>query len=153
MNEPKDKIIPPSTGAVDEVSGPHGSVADSESKIVRFAGYRWEGIKVRAYKGSALRGVSRYPLVGESEGTPFHVRYFEVEPGGYTNLERHQHQHVVIPLRGDGEVLFGDRWRPVGFGDVVYIAPDETHQFRALDDEPFGFVCIVSAERDRPIPL
>jgi len=34
---------------------------------------------------------------------------------------------------------------------VVYIAPGDPHQFRNDEgDEPFGFLCIVNAERDRP---
>jgi quercetin dioxygenase-like cupin family protein len=84
---------------------------------------------------------------------PFHLRYFEIEPGGYTTYERHKHQHVVVALRGQGEVRLGDRWEPVNYGDVVYVAPNEPHQFRASGDEPFGFFCIVTADRDRPVPM
>jgi quercetin dioxygenase-like cupin family protein len=81
------------------------------------------------------------------------VRYFEVGPGGYTTHERHEHQHVVIALRGEGEVRLGGEWLPLRFGDVVFVASNDPHQFRALGDEPFGFLCIVDAERDRPVPL
>ena len=39
----------------------------------------------------------------------------------------------------------------VGFGDTVYVAPHEVHQLRnASATEPFGFLCMVDAERDRP---
>ena len=34
--------------------------------------------------------------------------------------------------------------------DTVYVAPWTPHQFLAGDDGPFGFFCIVDAERDRP---
>jgi ribulose-bisphosphate carboxylase large chain len=37
---------------------------------------------------------------GESQR--FHVRYFEIAPGGYSTLEKHEHEHVVIPIRGRG---------------------------------------------------
>ena len=42
--------------------------------------------------------------------------------------------------------------RKFEFGDVIYVAPNDPHQFRNPDDatEPFGFLCIVNAERDRP---
>jgi quercetin dioxygenase-like cupin family protein len=56
-------------------------------------------------------------------------------------------------MRGRGEVRLGDRWEPVSYGDVVYVAANEPHQFHANGDEPFGFFCIVTAERDRPISL
>ena len=58
----------------------------------------------------------------------------------------------MIPQRGRGEVQFGCYVYNVGFGDVVYVAPNDPHQFRNAGDatEPFGFLCIVNAERDRP---
>jgi quercetin dioxygenase-like cupin family protein len=127
----------------------------SESRIFRFRDFRWEGISSVAYKDpdEHWRAVTRQRLVGPDQGTPFHLRYFEVEPGGFTTFERHAHQHVVIAMRGRGEVRLGDGWEPVGYGDVVYVAPNDPHQFRAAGDEPFGFLCIVAAERDRPVPL
>jgi quercetin dioxygenase-like cupin family protein len=124
-------------------------------RVIRFSDFRWEGAKQVTYKdpGDDWRAVTRHGLVGPDEGTPFHLRYFEIEPGGFTTYERHAHQHVVVAVRGQGEVRMGDRWEPVNYGDVVYVAPNDPHQFRAAGDEPFGFLCIVAAERDRPIPL
>ena len=54
--------------------------------------------------------------------------------------------------RGEGEVRLDCRLYRVGFGDVVYVAPGDPHQFLNPRDarEPFGFLCIVNAERDRP---
>jgi quercetin dioxygenase-like cupin family protein len=34
--------------------------------------------------------------------------------------------------------------------DLVHIPAMTWHQFRAPDDAPFGFLCMVNAERDRP---
>jgi quercetin dioxygenase-like cupin family protein len=126
-----------------------------QSRVVRFHDFHWIGVEPRNYKspGDSWRDVTRHPLIGDDQRTPFHVRYFEVGPGGYTTFERHKHQHVVVPIRGRGEVRLGDRWESVGFGDVVYVAPGEPHQFRAVGDEPFGFLCVVDADRDRPVAL
>ncbi|MGD8700211.1 MAG: cupin domain-containing protein [Gemmatimonadales bacterium] len=135
-------------------SGEHSDVSPP-SRVLRCEGFRWAGVLSVSYKdeGESWRAVTRHPLVGVPEGTPFHVRYFEVGPGGYTTHERHEHQHVVIALRGEGEVRLGGEWLPLRFGDVVFVASNDPHQFRALGDEPFGFLCIVDAERDRPVPL
>ena len=55
-------------------------------------------------------------------------------------------------LRGRGEVALGGEVHALSFGDTVYVAPHEVHQFRNVSgDEPFGFLCIVDAERDRPV--
>ncbi len=128
---------------------------ERRSRILRFGDFRWAGVEPREYKDpdARWRDVVRHVLAGPEEDAPFHVRYFEVGPGGYTTFERHEHEHVVVVFRGRGRVRLGERWEPLGFGDVVYVAPNEPHQFRAGDDEPFGFLCIVSADRDRPNPL
>ena len=127
----------------------------AQSRILRFTDHTWTGVRPIAYKepGEDWNSVTRHPLVGADEGTPFHVRYFEIEPGGHSSFERHEHQHAVIVIRGRGAVRFGEGWEDVGFGDVVYVTGDAPHQFRAVGDEPFGFICVVAAERDRPIPL
>jgi ribulose-bisphosphate carboxylase large chain len=113
-------------------------------------------VPVLEYKPAADHhcGVLRSILVGQGgERTSFHARYFEIAPGGHTTLERHQHEHVVVVLRGAGEVILGDAVHPLGFGDTVYVAPQEVHQFRNPSAEPFGFLCLVDAVRDRPVPV
>jgi len=127
----------------------------TRSRVIRCRDFSWEGVDPKRYKADdpRWRGVLRYALVGPDPDAPFHVRYFEVEPDGFTTFERHRHQHVVIAIRGRGEVRLGDERAEIGFGDVVYVAPQEPHQFRAVGDEPLGFICIVPAERDRPVPL
>jgi quercetin dioxygenase-like cupin family protein len=125
------------------------------SRILRFHNFRWDGVEPKAYKDPDERwsDVKRHGLIGSDTDATFRVRYFEVGPGGYTTHERHRHEHVVVAIRGSGEVRLEDRWEPVGFGDVVYVSPNSPHQFRAVGEEPFGFLCIVDAERDRPVPL
>jgi ribulose-bisphosphate carboxylase large chain len=126
------------------------------SKVLRFHDHAWSGVPPRPYKdepGGRWSGVTRHPLLGAAEGLPFHVRYFEVRPGGHTSLERHDHQHAVIVIRGRGAVRLGDCWEDLEFGDAVYVAGADPHQFRAAADEPLGFICVVDAERDRPVPL
>lgn len=118
-------------------------------------GLDWTDVETADYKppeDESWRGVSRRELVGTTgESTAFHLRYFEIEPGGYTTLEEHDHTHTVVVLRGQGRVVIGDAVREVGFGDVVYVAPRTAHQFRNEGTHgPFGFLCIVDAERDRP---
>jgi quercetin dioxygenase-like cupin family protein len=125
------------------------------SRVMRFDRFRWSGVEPLSYKSEddSWHAVTRHGLIGDSEGTPFHVRYFEVGPGGYTTYERHEHQHAVVVLRGRGEVRLGEGWEPLSFGDAVYVASNDPHQFRNVGDESFGFLCVVAAERDRPTRL
>jgi quercetin dioxygenase-like cupin family protein len=132
----------------------------SATRIARFYNdYRWEGVEREAYKsgqeeGRAWRDIIRQVLVGKyGEETSFHLRYFEVAPGGYSSLEKHGHAHVVIAIRGNGRAILGATAYDLKPLDTVYIAPWIPHQFLATDSEPFGFFCIVDAHRDRPLPL
>ncbi|MGE0706525.1 MAG: cupin domain-containing protein [Planctomycetota bacterium] len=129
------------------------------SKVIPSRGPgEWEGVGLEPYKQDTetWRGITRRELLGKrGEASRFHVRYFEIQPGGYSTLERHQHIHVVIPLRGRGEAQLGCRIYRVGPHDVIYVSPDDPHQLRCPADaeEPFGFLCLVDAERDTPRPI
>lgn len=122
------------------------------SGVYRFRDFQWEGVETRAYKeeGEHFRGVLRRVLA-KDDALAFEVRYFEVEPGGYTSFERHEHEHVVIVLRGKGRVRLGEEVHPLGFGDLVRVGPHTPHRFSNADPSaPFGFLCMVERERDRP---
>jgi hypothetical protein len=66
------------------------------------APYRWRGVEEHAYKESdgTFLDVTRRVLCRDHDGQGVEVRYFEVGPGGHTTLEKHEHTHIVIPLRG-----------------------------------------------------
>jgi quercetin dioxygenase-like cupin family protein len=113
---------------------------------------RWEGVEEMRYKaeGSApFRDITRQVLFGDP-ALACELRYFEMAPGGYSTLERHEHAHAVMIQRGAGRVLVGDRVFDVREHDLVHIPARIWHQFRAPDDAAFGFLCMVNAERDRP---
>ena len=112
------------------------------------ANLNWEGVAVRAYDGATVRQATGRILIGQDEGSPnFHLRYFEVQPGGYTSLDQHAHDHGVMILRGQARVRVGDTETELGYGDVLYIPGNEIHQLFCLGDEPMGFLCIVPAVR------
>lgn len=127
------------------------------SKVIRFLGdFNWDGIPREKYKddGSNFKGVSRANLIGMRNESPlFHLRYFEIAPGGYTTYEQHKHEHVVYIIRGQGIFRNKDDKIPATIGDILYTSPDSPHQLRNESSEPFGFLCIVNAERDKPVPL
>jgi quercetin dioxygenase-like cupin family protein len=113
----------------------------------------WAGVEVRAYKteDGTFRDVTRQELTGAEHGQGVSLRYFEVGPGGHTTLERHEHTHVVVPIRGRGSALVDDRVVTPALHDMVFVPSWGWHQFRAADDGPFGFLCSVPVERDRPV--
>ena len=114
--------------------------------------FHWEGVDVLAYKqeGSApFKDVTRQVLF-EGADLPVQMRYFEVAPGGWTTLERHEHVHNVMVIRGSGKCLIGDQAHELKIHDLVSVPPMTWHQFRAAAGEPLGFLCLVDVDRDRP---
>ncbi len=126
-----------------------------QSKIIRSEQFTWPGIKRKEYKteGSGFKGIVRYVILGEQEDEQalnMQTRYFEIEQGGYSSLERHQHPHTVVIAKGAGSLILGNEYRNLNFMDTVYIAPGLVHQFHADRGSSFGFLCVVDRDRDRP---
>jgi quercetin dioxygenase-like cupin family protein len=131
---------------------------DGPGKLREFqADYRWDGVAVHPYKdagdkdgGSApFRAISRQVLFS-GDDMASELRYFEMAAGGYSTLERHQHAHAVMILRGHGHCLLGNEVRPVKPFDLISIPGWTWHQFRATEGEPLGFLCMVNRDRDKP---
>lgn len=83
-------------------------------------------------------------LVGPSDGAPnFAMRQFEVAPGGFTPRHSHPYEHEVYVLEGEGTVFQDQLAHALRPGTVVYVAPDEIHQFRNDGAGPLKFLCLV----------
>jgi quercetin dioxygenase-like cupin family protein len=114
--------------------------------------FRWDEVAYMPYKqeGSApFKDISRQVLFHEQD-LNCELRYFEMDAGGYSTLERHEHAHAVMILRGSGQCLVGDEVRAVKPFDLVSIPSMAWHQFRATAGEALGFLCMVNVLRDRP---
>jgi mannose-6-phosphate isomerase-like protein (cupin superfamily) len=114
--------------------------------------FRWEGVEQLPYKedGRALfKAITRQVLFSDPAQAS-ELRYFEVAPGGFSTLERHEHTHNVLILRGSGHCLVGREVRRLATNDLVAVPPMTWHQFRATSDEPLGFLCMVNTTRDKP---
>lgn len=125
-----------------------------EGRVVHANTSGWEGVEVEGYRPGAAVGVERHTIVGGRKADPgesgpkLELRYFELQPGAVSRLEKHEHEHYVIIRRGEGYAIVGESVTPVGPNDVVYVGPMEIHQFLNRGQEPFGFYCIVDACRD-----
>src|SRR3954463_13106689 len=85
--------------------------------------YRWDEVAHLPYKedGAApFKAISRQVLFAEPQ-LGCELRYFEMEAGGFSTLEHHEHMHAVMILRGRGQCLLGTEVRPVQPFDLVTI--------------------------------
>jgi quercetin dioxygenase-like cupin family protein len=134
-----------------------GKTGDSESRARVIhrrarADYHWDGVAQLPYKEddrALFKSISRQVLFSDPEMRG-ELRYFEMAAGGYSTLERHEHVHAVMILRGHGECMLGNAVRAVKPNDLISIPSFTWHQFKASAGEAFGFLCMVNAERDKP---
>jgi mannose-6-phosphate isomerase-like protein (cupin superfamily) len=123
------------------------------NSIVRHVGgHRWDGVPVLNYKeeGSHFKAISRQVLFEGGPKLGAELRYFEIEPGGHSTLERHDHIHSVMIIRGQGQCLVGDAIYDIGVNDLIYVPTMIWHQFQANRGDHLGFLCLVNIDRDRP---
>lgn len=108
-------------------------------KVTHYEQVKSEPVEMEGADGCTVRW-----LIGDADGAPnFAMRQFEVAPGGHTPRHTHPYEHEVFVLEGEGVVYEGDTEHPLRTGDVVYVKPDEVHQFRNTSDAPIKFLCLI----------
>lgn len=109
-------------------------IADIEQKPVEMAGAA--GAKMRM-------------LVGPADGAAnFHMRHFEVAPGGHTPHHQHDYEHEILILKGSGTARSAAGERTFKAGDVIWVPPNVMHQFVNSGASPLEFICLIPAPRD-----
>ena len=116
--------------------------------IHRFTGtdstFEWDGVQPEKYEESGTAGAIRHVLIGPDDGARnFAMRYFEIPPGGHSALDRHAHDHGVCILKGKARLTLDSTAHLLDQGDVVHIAPNETHQLENIGEDPLGFLCVI----------
>ena len=100
--------------------------------------YRWEGVDELPYKEddrALFKAITRQVLFSDPQ-MHAELRYFEMAPDGFSTLERHEHMHAVLILRGRGHCLVGGEVKPIETRDLITVPPMTWHQFRATRGEP-----------------
>ncbi len=100
-------------------------------------------------------GVSVRWLIGAQEGaTNFHMRLFELQPGASTPWHQHPWEHEVFVLDGEGIVRSEKGEQGLQAGTVVFVPPNEWHQFRNTHPEKvLRFLCLIPATGVCAVPF
>jgi len=110
-------------------------------KIRGLKAHRQEPVVLDGAKGARIR-----ILIGPEDGAGnFHMRHFEVEPGGCTPRHQHDYEHEVLVLKGTGMAGTPDGDRPFKEGDVIFVPANEVHQFCNTSQEVCEFICLIPA--------
>jgi quercetin dioxygenase-like cupin family protein len=109
-----------------------------------------QAIKIEHYTDTLAEAVEGVPgvtirwVIGKQDGAPnFAMRVFEVESGGGSPYHRHDWEHEVFILEGEGAVRHQDREVPVSAGSVVFVPGSVMHQFLNRGQSVLRFICVV----------
>ena len=97
---------------------------------------------VDAGEGSSKLKV-RWLITKDLGAENFAMRLFEMEPDGHSPLHAHPWEHEVFILEGEGVVTDGKKTQKFGVGDVVFVPPDEKHQFKNNGTKTLKFLCLI----------
>ena len=93
------------------------------------------------------RNVTVKYLIDETQGANrFSLRLYTVGKGGQTPLDRHEYEHQVYILSGEGILRTnndtGTIKQAVRTGDAIFIPTNAVHQFINEADQPLTFLCV-----------
>ena len=95
------------------------------------------------------QGAKMRMLIGPEDGaTHFHMRHFEVDPGGCTPHHQHDYEHEILVLKGEGIAKSANGDRSFSQGDVIFVPANEIHQFQNTGSSACEFICLIPAPQD-----
>lgn len=87
------------------------------------------------------------PLVTPGDGASiFSMALLELAPGGSTPDHSHLREEEIFVRTGSGIVKHSGEETAVGPGSVLYIGPNEPHQFVNTGDEVLAMLCVTQIE-------
>jgi len=105
--------------------------------------FQYSDIKVEKADEGASKLKVRWLITKETGAENFAMRLFEMEPRGYSPFHNHPWEHEVFILEGEGTVVGEKQERKFRPGDVIFIPPNEKHQFKNSGKKTVKFLCIV----------
>jgi len=108
----------------------------------------YKEVKAEAVDFEDVKDVKVRWLISDKDKAPnFAMRLFEGGPGGYSPLHTHNWEHEVFVLEGEGVANNGEEETKIKKGTVIYVAPNEKHQFRNVGDSIFKFICLIPIKK------
>ena len=107
--------------------------------------FNYSCIKEEVVEKDAKGTKVRWLISKERGARNYEMRIFEVS--GYTPFHRHNWEHEVYVLEGKGIVKSDDKEVGIKAGSVVFIMPNEFHQFINNGKEILKFICVIPTRR------
>ena len=83
------------------------------------------------------------PLVTQADGAlTFTMVLLELAPGGSTPNHSHQREEEIFVKKGTGLLKYSGKDIPLHSGFVIYLGPNEAHQFVNTGKEVLELLCV-----------
>jgi quercetin dioxygenase-like cupin family protein len=88
-------------------------------------------------------------LISKEDGAEnFAMRMFELQPGGYTPLHTHPHEHEVFIIEGRGVFVCEGQEHEFGAEYVLFVPPNTEHRFKNTGDSVLRMLCLIPASAE-----
>ncbi len=105
--------------------------------------FHYSSVKAEDAEGGAAKTKVRW-LITDKLGAPnFVMRLFEMTARGHSPLHSHDWEHEVFILRGEGQLYDGCDTLAFKTGDVIFVSPNEKHQFKNTGEKTLKFLCLI----------
>jgi quercetin dioxygenase-like cupin family protein len=105
-----------------------------------------KNISISSVEVEGAKDVGIRWLISKEDGAEnFAMRMFELQPGGYTPLHRHLHEHEVFVIQGRGVFVYEGREYPFGSEYVIFVPPNKEHRFKNTGNSVLRLICVIPA--------
>lgn len=109
--------------------------------------FHYDNVEAKNAGGKSFKVKVRWLINQDIGANNFAMRMFELESGGYTPLHAHDWEHEIFILEGEGVTVAGEEVKMFRAGDVVFIAPNEEHQFRNTGKNFVKILCLIPSKK------
>ena len=108
-----------------------------------------QNVKEVLYNSNGASAVHKKSMIGPWNGWPDYVmRFFEIEPGGYTPKHQHPWPQYMFVVEGQGVLDLEGVEEGIAFGNSIVVPDNASHQIKNVGKENLKFVCVVLPHGD-----
>ncbi len=105
---------------------------------------RFDEVKKEDVHEEGAKNVQIQWLIDEKVAPNFAMRRFTIKENGYTPLHKHDWEHEVFVLEGEGALVDENgNEHPLKPGNFALVEPNEIHQFKNKGKGDFIFLCLI----------
>lgn len=105
--------------------------------------FHYDAVKAKDVEEGCSKVRVRWLITKEMGAKNFAMRLFEIDLAGFTPLHRHNWEHEVFILEGEGAIFDGKKATPFKVGDVIFVPPNERHQFKNTGKDLLKILCLI----------